>query len=68
MLAMEDPSKLAFFLRLKRNSPPKLKYKEPEKISDLFPDGNFMPETKSFFTLNRFLHVENTDRNLGEWI
>ena len=54
MLAKENPSKLGFFLRLQRNSPPKLKYKEPEKISDLFPDGNFMPETQEFLYTKSF--------------
>lgn len=35
-----------FPLKLKKISPPKLKYKELEKISDLFPDGNFLPDIR----------------------
>lgn len=51
---MENSNKFALFLKLKRNSPPKLKYKEPEKISDLFPDGNVMPEIREFLYTELF--------------
>lgn len=54
MLPNENPSKSALFLKLKRNSPPKLKSKEPEKISDLFPDVNFLPEIQDFLYTKLF--------------